>query len=138
VLSDSLSARRFSLQIVGLFAISALLLAGLGIYGTVSYVVGEQTREIGVRLALGANRRAILGMVLRYGLRLSTIGAAFGISGALLISRLMAGLLYGVSPIDPTTFLGVTFVLTAVALAACYVPARRAMDVDPLTALRYE
>ena len=138
VLSDSLSARRFSLQIVGLFAISALLLAGLGIYGTVSYVVGEQTREIGVRLALGANRHAILGMVLRYGLRLSTIGAAFGISGALLVSRLMAGLLYGVSPIDPTTFLGVTFVLTAVALAACYVPARRAMDVDPLMALRYE
>jgi predicted permease len=138
VLSNSLSARRFSLQIVGLFAISALLLAGLGIYGTISYVVGEQTREIGVRLALGANRRAILAMVLGYGLRLSTIGAAFGIAGGLLITRLIAGLLYGVSPIDPLTFLGVTLVLTAVALGACYVPARRAMEVDPLSALHCE
>lgn len=138
VLSDSLSARRFSLQIVGLFALSALLLAGLGIYGTISFVVGEQTREIGVRLALGANRRTILRMVLGYGLRLSSIGAAFGIAGGLLVSRCMAGLLYGVSPIDPATFLGVTFALTAVALAACYIPARRAMDVDPLMALRYE
>jgi putative ABC transport system permease protein len=138
VLSDSLSARRFSLQIVGLFAITALLLAGLGIYGTISYVVGEQTREIGVRLALGADRRAILTMVLSYGLRLSTIGAAFGMAGALLITRLMSGMLYGVSPIDPPTFLGVTVVLTTVALGACYIPARRATRVDPLTALHYE
>ena len=138
VLSDSLSARRFSLQIVGLFALTALLLAGLGIYGTISYVVGEQTREIGVRLALGADRRRILAMVLRQGLSLSMAGAAFGLVGALVITRLMAGLLYGVSPVDPLTFLSVTVLLTTVALAACYVPARRAMQVDPLTALHYE
>ncbi len=138
VLSDSLSPRRFSLQMVGLFAITALLLAGLGIYGTISYVVGEQTREIGVRLALGADRRAILTMVLGQGLRLSTAGAAAGLLGALIVTRLMAGVLYGVSPVDPTTFVIVTLVLTAVALAACYLPARRAMKVDPLAALHYE
>jgi predicted permease len=138
VLSDSLSARRFSLQIVGVFAFAALLLAGLGIYGTISYIVGEQTREIGVRLALGADRGAILAMVLGQGLRLSITGAVFGLAGALIVTRLMAGILYGVSPIDPVTFMSVTAVLTAVALAACYVPARRAMQIDPLTALHCE
>lgn len=138
VFSDSLSARRFSLEIVALFAVTALLLAGLGIYGTISYVVGEQTRDIGVRLALGANRRAILAMVLRQGLSLSMAGALFGLAGAFIVTRLMAGLLYGISPVDPLTFLTVTAVLTGVALAACYVPARRAMQVDLLKALHYE
>jgi ABC-type antimicrobial peptide transport system permease subunit len=138
VLSDSLAARRFSLQMVGLFALTALLLAGLGIYGTISYLVGEQTREIGVRLALGAERKAILAMVLGQGLRLATAGACVGLAGALIVARLMSGLLYGVSPADPVTFLTVTVLLTIVALAACYVPAWRAMRVDALTALRYE
>jgi predicted permease len=138
VLSDSLSARRFSLEMVGLFALTALLLAGLGIYGTISYVVGEQTREIGIRLALGAERAAILAMVLGQGFRLAIAGAGVGLAGALVVSRLMTGLLYGVSPADPVTFVAVTILLTVVALAACYFPARRAMRVDALTALRHE
>jgi predicted permease len=138
LLADSLSARRFSLQMVGLFAVTALLLAGLGIYGTISYIVGERTREIGVRLALGAGRPAILAMVLGQGVRMLTAGAAFGLAGALAANRLLAGVLVDISPFDPITFAGVTLVLTLVALAACYIPARRAMKVDPLTALHCE
>ncbi len=136
--STSLAQRRFSMEIVAMFAATALLLAALGIYGTISFLVSERTREIGVRLALGANRGAILGMVLRQGLALAVAGAALGLLGAFILSRLMAGLLYGVTPHDPLTFVGVTLVLTVVALAACYIPARRAMRVDPLVALRYE
>jgi predicted permease len=138
LLTDSLSGRRFSLEMVALFAFAALLLAGLGIYGTISYMVGERTKEIGIRLALGAKREEILAMVLRQGLSLAMGGAAIGLVGALIATRLMAGLLYGVRPTDPLTFVGVTLVLTLVALVASYIPARRAMRVDPLTALRYE
>jgi predicted permease len=137
-LSDSLSVRRFSMEMVGLFAATALLLAGLGIYGTISYVVQEQTREIAIRLALGAQRGNILKMVLRQGLRLAAGGAALGVAGALVVSHLMAGLLYGVSPSDLPTFVGVTVVLTAVALAASYIPALRAMRLDPITTLHSE
>jgi putative ABC transport system permease protein len=138
VVSGSLSQRRFSMEMVLLFALTALLLAGLGIYGTISYAVSERTNEIGIRLALGATRGAILKMILCQGLELATAGAAAGFVGALIVSHLMAGLLYGVTPTDPLTFLGVTLVLTAVALAACYIPAIRAMRIDPLVALRYE
>jgi putative ABC transport system permease protein len=138
VVSDSLSQRRFSMEMVLLFALAALLLAGLGIYGTISYLVSERTHEIGIRLALGAKREKILRMILRQGLELAIAGAAVGLAGALILSHLMAGLLYGVSPTDPRTFIGVTLVLTVVALAACYIPAMRAMRVDPLVALRYE
>ncbi len=138
VLSDSLSARRFALQIVGAFSITALLLAVLGVYGTISYMVGEQTREIGIRLALGADRGTILTMILGQGLRLSIVGAAVGLAGSLVATRLMSGLLYGVSPFDPITFASVAVALTIVALGASYLPARRAMRVDPVTALRYE
>jgi predicted permease len=138
VLSASLSERRFSMQMVASFALTALLLAGLGIYGTISYVVNEQTHDIGVRLALGAERQQIMAMVLRQGLRLALSGAAFGLAGALIASQLMRGLLYGVGPTDPLTFVAVTFVLMAVALAACYIPAMRAMRVEPLVALRHE
>jgi ABC-type antimicrobial peptide transport system permease subunit len=123
---------------VALFAATALLLAGLGIYGTISFLVNEQTQDIAIRLALGAGRKAILTMVLRQGLRLAIAGAAVGLVGALIVSHLMAGLLFGVRPTDPLTFAGVTLLLTAVALAACYIPARRAMRLDPLVALRYE
>jgi putative ABC transport system permease protein len=126
------------MEMVLLFALAALLLAGLGIYGTISYLVTERTHEIGIRLALGAKKGKILQMILRQGLELAIAGAALGLAGALMVSHLMAGLLYGVSPTDPLTFVGVTLVLTAVALAACYIPAKRAMRVDPLVALRYE
>jgi putative ABC transport system permease protein len=138
VVSGSLSQRRFSMEMVFLFALTALLLAGLGIYGTISYLVSERTHEIGIRLALGAKRGEIMRMILRQGLALAVAGAALGLVGALIVSHLMAGLLYGVSPTDPLTFVGVTFVLTAVALAASYIPAMRAMRVNPLVALRYE
>jgi putative ABC transport system permease protein len=136
--SASLSERRFSMEIVALFALTALLLAGLGIYGVISYMVGERTHEIGIRIALGAERSNILGMVLRQGLGLAIAGAAVGLVGALIVSHLMAGLLYGVRPTDPVTFTAVALLLIGVALLACYIPARRAVRVDPLMALRYE
>jgi predicted permease len=138
VLSESLSVRRFSMEMVALFAATALLLAGLGIYGTISYVVNEQRREIAIRLALGAQRGAILKMVLRRGLGLAAAGGGLGVAGALIVSHLMAGLLYGVSPTDLPTFAGVTLVLTTVALAASYIPALRAMRLDPITTLHSE
>jgi predicted permease len=138
VLSSSLSVRRFSMEMVALFAATALLLAGLGIYGTISFLVNEQSREIAIRLALGAQRRNILKMVLRQGLTLAAAGAGVGLVGALIVSHLMASLLYGVSPYDLSTFAGVTAVLTAVAIAASYVPALRAMRLDPITTLHSE
>jgi ABC-type antimicrobial peptide transport system permease subunit len=126
------------MEIVALFAATALLLAGLGIYGTISYVVNEQTREIAIRLALGAQRGKILEMVLRQGLSLAATGAGVGVVGALIASHLMAGLLYGVSPNDLPTFAGVTLMLTTVALAASTIPALRAMRLDPITTLHSE
>jgi len=138
VLSASLSVRRFSMEMVALFAATALLLAALGIYGTISYLVNEQRREMAIRLALGAQRGNILKMVLFQGLGLAAAGAGAGLVGGLLVSHLMAGLLYGVSPTDPPTFVAVTLVLAAVALAASYIPALRAMRLDPSTTLRSE
>jgi predicted permease len=137
-LSASLAQRRFLMEMVASFAATALLLAALGIYGVISYIVSERTRDIGIRLALGAQRENILKMVLRQGLGLAISGAAVGLVGALIASHLMAGLLYGVRPTDPLTFVGVTILLSVVALAACYIPARRAMRINPLIALRYE
>jgi predicted permease len=134
--SASLSERRFSMEMVALFALTALLLAGLGIYGVISYTVSERTHEIGIRLALGATRRNILRAVLRQGLWLVIAGAAVGLVCALLVSHVMAGLLYGVRPTDPLTFIGVTIFLAGVALLASYIPARRAMKLDPMCALR--
>jgi putative ABC transport system permease protein len=132
----SLSQRRFSMEMVGLFALTALLLAGLGIYGVISYLVSERTHEIGIRLALGASRSNILRMVLRQGLGLVLVGAAVGLVCALIVSHLMASLLYGVRPTDPLTFAGVALLLIGVALLACYIPARCATRVDPIQALR--
>ena len=126
------------MEMVLLFALTALLLAGLGIYGTISYLVSERTHEIGIRLALGAKRSEIMRMILPQGLELATNGAVVGLVGALIVSRLMTGLLYGVSPTDPLTFIGVTLVLTSVALAASYIPAMRAMRLDPMTTLHAE
>jgi len=136
--SASLSERRFSMEMIALFAMTALLLAGLGIYGVISYIVSERAHEIGIRIALGAGRKNILRMVLREGLALAGAGAALGLLGALLASRLMAGLLYGVRPTDPLTLSSVVVLLVGVALLACYIPARRALRVNPLTALRHE
>jgi len=138
VLSTSLSVRRFSMEMVAFFAFTALLLAGLGIYGTVSFVVNEQRREIAIRLALGAQRTTILKMVLRRGLALAAAGTGLGLAGALIVSHLIARLLFGVSPNDLPTFVGVSLVLAMAALAASYVPALRAMRLDPIQALHSE
>jgi predicted permease len=136
--SAALSERRLSMEMVGLFALTALLLAGLGIYGVISYMVSERTHEIGIRLALGAQRQNILRIIVRQGFGLALAGAALGLVCALIVSRLMAGLLYGVSPTDPLTFAGVALLFLGVALLASYIPARRAIRVDPLVALRHE
>jgi putative ABC transport system permease protein len=137
-LSESLSQRRFSMEMIACFAATALLLAALGIYGVISYMVTERTHEIGIRLALGAQRQNILAIVLGQGLRLVLTGAAAGLIGAIIIGQLMASLLYGVRPTDPMTFAVVVLLLIGVAALACYLPARRAMNVDPMVALRYE
>jgi predicted permease len=136
--SASLSERRFSMEMVGLFALTALLLAGVGIYGVISYVVSERRHEIGIRLTLGAEPRTVLGLVLRQGMTLALAGAAAGLLASLVVSQFMASLLYGVKPIDLVSFSAVSTVFLVVALAACYVPARRAMRVDPIVALRSE
>jgi ABC-type antimicrobial peptide transport system permease subunit len=137
-LSDSLAQRRFSMEMIAAFAATALLLAAIGIYGVISFMVAERTQEIGIRLALGAQRQNILAIVLGQGLRLVLAGAAAGLIGALILAELMATLLYGVRPMDPLTFAGVAFLFIGVALLACYLPARRAMKVDPMIALRHE
>ena len=136
--SASLSQRRFSLQMVLFFALTALLLAGIGIYGVVSWMVTARTHEIGVRLALGAGRSDIVRMVLRQGLRLAIAGVGVGLVAALLAARLIAGVLYGVRASDPVTFAAVALVLVGVGALACYLPARRAVQVDPMVALRCE
>jgi predicted permease len=136
--SASLSQRRFSLEVIALFALTALLLASIGVYGVISYLVTERTREIGIRLALGAQKRNILRVILQQGFQLAVAGAAIGIVCAVIVSHLMASLLYGVKPTDPLSFGGVAAVFVGVALLACYLPARRAMKIDPMVALRHE
>jgi putative ABC transport system permease protein len=138
LLADSFSRSRFTMIVLGVFAATALLLAAVGIYGVVAYTVAQRTNEIGIRVAMGAQRRDVLRLVLGQGSRLIFLGVALGVAAGLLMTRLMTGLLYGISATDPLTFAGVALLLTAIALLACYVPARRAMRVDPLVALRYE
>ncbi|PYI92977.1 MAG: hypothetical protein DME97_07995 [Verrucomicrobia bacterium] len=134
--SASLAQRRFLMEIVALFALTALLLATLGIYGVISFLVSERTHEIGIRLALGAARASILNLILRQGLRLALTGAVVGLLAALIVSRFIATRLYGVRPADPLTFAAVAILFLFVALVACYIPARRATKVDPMVALR--
>ena len=140
VIADSLAARRFSMILLSAFAAMALLLASVGMYGVISYVVSQRTQEIGVRMALGADRSHVLRWVLEQGGRLAVIGAGVGLAGALIVTRVMAqsSLLYGVRSYDPWTMGAVTAILILVALAACFVPARRATRIDPMTALRNE
>ena len=138
VVSDSLAARRFSMTLLGLFAALALVLSSIGIYGVISYLVGQRTQEIGIRVALGAQKNDVLRLVLSEGTRMALIGVAIGLAAAFALTRHMDKMLFGVSATDPLTFVGVAMVLLAVALLACYIPARRAMRVDPIVALRYE
>jgi len=138
IIADSLAERRFSMILLGTFAALALLLASVGIYGVISYVVGQRTHEIGIRMALGARRPDILRLILAGASRLALIGVAVGMVSALGLTGLMAKLLYGVSARDPLTFIAVPAILISVALLASYLPARRATKVDPITALRYE
>jgi putative ABC transport system permease protein len=137
-LQRSLSPERFTMLLFSIFAGLALLLSAIGIYGVMAYSVVQRTCEIGVRVALGAERAAILGLVVTQGAKLALIGVAIGLFAALGLTRLLRGLLYGVSATDPVTFAGVAMLLMTVALIACYIPARRAMRVDPAVALRHE
>jgi putative ABC transport system permease protein len=138
LLSGSLSRSRFTMLVLAVFAALALILASVGIYGVIAYSVTQRTQEFGVRMALGASRRDVLRLVLGQGTRLTLLGIGLGIVAALIVTRLMATLLYGISATDPLTFTSVALLLALVALAACYIPAQRATRVDPIVALRYE
>ncbi len=138
VTAESVSRRKFAMQVVGLFGILALLLAGVGIYGVIAYSVSQRTREIGIRVALGASRSAILHWVLKQGMILTIAGVVIGIIGAVALTRLLRSLLFGIGPTDTLTYGVLATLLILVAFIACYVPARRATKVDPLVALRYE
>jgi ABC-type antimicrobial peptide transport system permease subunit len=134
----AVSQPRVQMNVLGGFAVLAVLLAAIGIYGVMSYSVTQRTRELGIRIALGAGRREVLGLVLRQGLAMVAVGIALGVTGALMLTRVMSTLLFGVSTTDPAVFSAIVVVLSATASIATYMPARRATRVDPLVALRDE
>jgi putative ABC transport system permease protein len=138
MVADDIAQPRFNMFLMGLFSTLALMLAAVGIYGLLSYAVTQRTQEIGVRMALGAQRRDIFKLIVGQGLRLTLAGVGIGLAAALLLTRFLSSLLYGLSATDLTTFAFVALLLAAVALIACYLPARRATKVDPMVALRYE
>jgi putative ABC transport system permease protein len=138
VYSAALGSRRFNLILVSFFGVVALLLATAGVFGVIAYSVSRRTREIGVRVALGASSSNVLAMILRQGLRTVLIGIGIGVAGSLVLTRTMESLLFGVTTTDPLTFVAVILLVVVTALLACYIPARRATCVDPMTALRYE
>jgi putative ABC transport system permease protein len=138
VMSQSTARRRFNMLLVAIFACLGLVLASVGIYGVISYSVTQRTHEIGVRMALGAEARDILKMIVRQGMGMVILGVGLGLGGAFGLTRVMSSLLFGVSPTDLFTFAGVSLILATVALLACYIPARRATRVDPMIALRFE
>jgi putative ABC transport system permease protein len=135
VVMNSLGTRRVSMQLFAVFACAALLLAALGIYGVMAYSVTQRTQEIGLRMALGAQKSDVLGLVIRQGMALTVIGVIVGLAGAFALTRVIGNLLFGVTATDPATFVAIPFVLLFVALLACYLPARRAARLDPTRAL---
>jgi putative ABC transport system permease protein len=138
IFSASVGEKRFNTSLLGAFAVLALILAMVGVFGVINYSVAQRTHEIGIRIALGAQRSSIFRLVIGQGLVLAVVGITIGSIAAFALTRVIRGLLYGVSPTDATTFAVVWVIMTAVAVLACYVPARRATKVDPLVALRYE
>src|SRR2546425_797518 len=138
VIADSVADRRLPMLILGGFAAAALLLGAIGVYGMVGYSVAQRTQEFGIRMALGARRRDVVQMVLGQGLRMALLGLLIGLIGSLAVARLIAGLLFGITPADPGTLVATSLLILGVALLACYIPARRAARVDPMVALRYE
>lgn len=138
VIEGAMSQQRLTMILLGAFGAVALLLASIGIYGVISYAVSQRTHEIGIRMALGAKRSAVLGMIVGYGFKLAGIGVVVGIAGSLILTRYLRAFLFGVTTTDPITFITIPLALFAVALAASYIPARRALRVDPIIALRYE
>jgi putative ABC transport system permease protein len=138
VVSDSVGAQRVTMLLLGLFAGLAIALAAVGIYGVISYSVAQRTHEFGIRMALGAERADVLRLVLAKGLSLAAYGVCAGLAGALVLTRFLSSLLFGVQPTDPIIFCGIALLLGMVALLASYIPARRATKVEPTVALRYE
>jgi putative ABC transport system permease protein len=137
-LNDSISLRRFLMTLLGAFAAVALVLASVGIYGVISYSVTQRTHEIGIRLALGAKSRDVFRLVVGHGLWLALVGVAIGVAGALAATQLMTSLLYSVETADPATYVSISLLLILVAVLASYIPALRALRVDPMVALRHE
>jgi ABC-type antimicrobial peptide transport system permease subunit len=135
---ESLARRRFSMLLLGVFASVALVLATIGIYGVMNYLVNQGIRELGIRIALGASQRDILSLVVGQGMALSLFGVTLGLAAAFLLTRLIRSMLFGVAPTDPFTFAGISLLLAMITLLATYIPAQRATQIDPVTSLRQD